>query len=171
MPTVFLPRVGASKPHPASPTTNCALLTHSLTYSSNNPYPFPSLSVFLFAAATIYSPAQPTYNTTKQAGSASLRFKFFRQSNLALEELVPPKFLPKRGRESGSESRGKRDIDSQSGAALPCCWEWEHITLSCRFSPKDFFRSVAWLLNFTSFCLLDSTELVMWHRSEAASVL
>ena len=47
---LFLPRSGASKPHPASPTTaNCALLTHSLTYSSNNPYPFP-LSLFLFAS-------------------------------------------------------------------------------------------------------------------------
>ena len=140
--------MSASKPHSASPTTNSALLTHSLTYSSNNPYPFPSLSVFLFAAATIYSPAQPTYNTTKQAGSASLRFKFFRQSNLALEELVllvavcSPKVFGeerKAASSTGSESRGKRDIDSQSGAALPCCWEWEHITLSCRFSPKEFF--------------------------------
>ena len=105
-----------------------------LTYSSNNPYPFPPLFLTVPTNCSChYLLASSAHIDTR------LQFKFFRRSNLALEELVliagsliPSKFLPK----------GRRAVENAISipkAPMLCRWEWEHIMLSCRSSSKEIF--------------------------------
>ena len=145
MTTVFLPRPGGCLQTAPGFADDELCPAHSLTPSLTHP----TTHILSPLCSSLQLPLSISQLSSHiiQPSLASLRFKFFRQSNLALEELVllvavcSPKVFGeerKAASSTGSESRGKRDIDSQSGAALLLGVGTYHIIVS--FLSKGIFQ-------------------------------